>query len=58
MNKAVEELFCYSRKELMNMNVTNLYVNKEDIERFKKEIEKKGYVKNFEVKLKRKDGKE
>ncbi len=58
INKAGEELFGYSRKELMNMNVTNLYVNKEDRERFKKEIEKKGYVKNFEVKLKRKDGKE
>ena len=58
INKAGEELFGYSRKELMNMDVTNLYVNREDRERFKKEIEKRGYVKNFEVKLKRKDGKE
>ena len=58
INKAGEELFGYSKKELMRINVTNLYVNKEDRERFKREIEKRGYVKNFEVKLRRKDGKE
>ena len=57
INKAGEELFGYSRKELLSMNVENLYANKEDRERFKQEIKKKGYVKNFEVKLKRKDGK-
>ena len=39
------------------MNVENLYENKEDRNRFKEEIEKKGFVKDYEVRLKRKDGK-
>jgi len=58
INKAGEELFGYTKKELLSMNVENLYANRKDRERFKQEIKKKGYVKNFEVKLRRKDGKE
>jgi len=58
VNKAGEELFGYTREELLSMNVENLYADKKDRERFKKEIRKKGYVKNFEVKLKKKNGME
>ncbi len=57
INKAGERLFGYSREELLNMNVVNLYERKEDREKFKKDIEEKGMVKDYEVKLKRKDGK-
>ena len=56
INKAGEKLFGYSREELLKMNVENLYENKEDRERFKKEILKKGFVKDYEVRLRRKDG--
>ena len=58
INKAGEDLFGYSRDELLNMNVENLYANKEDREKFKKEISKRGFVRNYEVKLRKKDGKE
>ena len=58
INKAGEELFGYTRDELLKMNVENLYSNKEDREKFKMQISKKGYVKNYEVRLKKKNGKE
>ncbi len=57
INRAGEKLFGYKRDELIKMNPAELYENKEDRERFKKEIEKKGFVKDYEVRLKRKDGK-
>jgi len=57
INEAGEKLFGYTKEELRRMNVENLYENKEDRNRFKKEIEKKGFVKDYEVRLKRKDGK-
>ncbi len=57
INKAAEKLFGYTREELLKMNVENLYVDKSDRERFKREISQKGFVKDYEVKLRRKDGK-
>ena len=57
MNRAGEKLLGYTREELLHMNSGDLYANREDRERFKKEIEKQGFVKDYEVKLKRKDGK-
>lgn len=57
INKAAEKLFGYTREELLGMNVENLYVDKEDRDRFKREIAQKGFVKDYEVKLRRKDGK-
>jgi len=57
INKAGEKLFGYTRDELLNMNVENLYQKKEDREKFKREIAQKGFVKDYEVKLRRKDGK-
>ena len=57
INEAGEKLFGYTREELLNMDVSNLYANKNDRIRFQRDIKKKGYVKDYEVKLKRKDGK-
>ena len=55
-NQAAIELFGYSREEILKLNVQNTYVNLEDRERFQKEIRKNGSVKDFEVKLRKKDG--
>jgi len=57
VNKAGEELLGYSRDELLKMNGADLYANREDRERFMREIAEKGFVKDYEVKYKRKDGK-
>jgi len=57
INKAGEKLFGYTREELMKMDPAEFYENKEDREKFKREIEKKGFVKDYEVRFRRKDGK-
>ncbi|KAA0002012.1 MAG: PAS domain S-box protein [Thermoplasmata archaeon] len=57
VNKAFEELFGYSKKELLKMNARDMYLKKEDREKFQKKIEKNGFVKDYEVKFRRKDGK-
>lgn len=56
INEAGEKLFGYSREELLRMNAEDLYENIEDRKRFQMELEKNGFVKNYEVRLKRKDG--
>lgn len=57
MNKAAEELFGYSREELLNINVKQLYANPEDRKRFVDKLERDGFVRNMEMTYKRKDGK-
>ncbi len=59
INKAGEKLFGYNKEELLKINTENLYADKEDRHKFKEEIAKSkdGSVTNFEVRLKRKDGK-
>ncbi len=59
VNPAGIEFFGYDNKEeLLAVDIgRDLYVNPEDRERFKKEMADKGYVRNFEVDFKRKDGK-
>jgi two-component system cell cycle sensor histidine kinase/response regulator CckA len=57
-NQSVVDLFGYSRKELRSLNVIQLYVNLDDRSKFQKVIEKRGSVRNFEVKLRKKDGTE
>ena len=50
------DLFGYTKKEMTAMNFKDLYVNPEDGNRFQKEINEKGSVKGFEVRLRREDG--
>jgi len=57
INRAGEELLGYTKEELLNMNAADVYADKEEREKFIKEIEEKGFVKDYEVKYKRKDGK-
>jgi PAS domain S-box-containing protein len=59
MNRAGIELLGYeSLEELQRLNVGNdLYLNAARREEYKNELNRKGYVKDFEAVLKRKDGK-
>jgi two-component system cell cycle sensor histidine kinase/response regulator CckA len=58
INLAGVELFGYNRKEeLIGMDLlANLYVDPQRRDDFRRRIDQDGYVKDFEVKLKRKDG--
>jgi PAS domain S-box-containing protein len=57
-NEATLELFGYTRDEMKDLNVIELYQNPEDRRRFQEEIEEKGSVRDYEVKFKKKDGTE
>lgn len=59
INPSGVELFGYSSKEeIFKINISNdLYTNPADREIFQKALEKEGYVKDYEVVFKRKDGK-
>ena len=58
INRAGVELYKYgSKEELLAIDVTtDLYVNPEDRKQFQEELARKGFVKDFEMTLKRKDG--
>ncbi len=60
VNQSAVEMFGYeSKEELLNINIPrDLYVNPEDRRRMKREIEKEGFVKEFQQRLKKKDGTE
>jgi PAS domain S-box-containing protein len=57
-NEAMLNLFGYTRDEISNLNVHELYVNPETRKKFQQEIEEKGFVKDFELRLRKKDGTE
>lgn len=55
-NPAMTELFGYDREEIVGLDARMLYADPEDRKRFRAEIEPTGTVKDFEVRLQRKDG--
>jgi len=55
VNQSFLELFGYTREEIMNLNTNDAYVDLDERFRFQKEIEQKGFVREFEVKLRKKD---
>ena len=57
-NQSTMELFGFSREEMFKLNLRELYVNPEDWRQFKRDIEEKGSVRDYEVKLKNKSGEE
>ncbi len=57
INQAGMEMLGYSDKnELMGTKVSDTYLHREVSKVFRKEIAKEGFLKDFEAKLKRKDG--
>ena len=55
-NQAAMTLFGYSREEILQMSITDLYPTPEERLRFQKAIESTGSVTNFPVQLRRKNG--
>ena len=59
INQAGAEVFGFrSSEEMIGVNFKDLYIDPADIDRFRKEIAKKGYVTNYLNHMKRRDGKE
>ncbi|MBN1254213.1 MAG: MEKHLA domain-containing protein [Deltaproteobacteria bacterium] len=54
-NQAALDLFDYTMEEMRQINAQKIYADHADIQRFQKEIEKKGFVRDFELKLRKKD---
>jgi len=57
-NPSALELFGYTREEMLGLKVQSLYAHSEDRAKFQDEIEKKGFVKNYEIKFRQKNGAE
>ncbi len=57
-NPAFLELFGYSEEEIPQFNMSRAFADQWDEDRFEKEIEEKGLVKDFEWRAVRKDGTE
>jgi diguanylate cyclase (GGDEF)-like protein/PAS domain S-box-containing protein len=55
-NQAMLDLFGYTRKEIMAMSFGDLYARPDDAVEFRKEIARSGSVRDYEVRLLRKDG--
>lgn len=55
-NPAGMELFGYSREEIIGSDIIKIYIDPEDREKFKRTILEKGYVRDYEIKFKKKDG--
>lgn len=55
-NRSTLELFGYTAEEMRNVNIKATYVNADDRKIFQREIEEKGSVRDYELKLRKKDG--
>jgi len=58
INQSFLNFFSYTREELMDKDVREIYINPDDRSLFRQEIDKKGSIQDFEVKLRKKDGTE
>jgi two-component system sensor histidine kinase/response regulator len=57
-NQSALDLFGYTIEEMRKINAQQLYVDHADVQRFQEEIEEKGFVRDFELKLRKKDSAE
>lgn len=57
-NQSALDLFGYKREEIIGQSVLKLYSQVDDRTRFQREIEEKGFVRDYYLKLRKKDGTE
>ncbi len=57
-NQSTLDLFHVDKNEMVRMNIRNLFKNVEDWKQFQKDIEDKGSVRDYDVRLKNKQGEE
>lgn len=57
-NRSTLDLFGYSGEEMLGIDTKSVFVNPDEYERLQDEIAQKGSVREFEVKLRKKDGTE
>ena len=57
-NSSFCELFGYTSKEMIGKDVVELYLDPADRPKFQEEMEKKGFLKDYELKMRKKDGTE
>ena len=55
-NQAYLDLFGYTKKEMEKIRAGDTYCNPSDMHVFRQEIKEKGFVRDLELKLKKKDG--
>ncbi len=55
-NKAAEELYGYTFKELQGKPIFDLYADKEELARMMSQLRREGYVKNYEINMRKNDG--
>jgi PAS domain S-box-containing protein len=58
MNQSIIDTLGYTREELMRMDIRMLYVYPKDRKRFQDAIEREGFVRDYEVKFRKRDGTE
>ena len=56
VNQAFVELFGYTKDETLKLNAKTAYLTNEDRERLKQVINKNDFIRDFEIKLKKRDG--
>jgi PAS domain S-box-containing protein len=56
VNQGMVDLFGYTREELLSIDVRQLFWDPSDRPKFQASIEKQGFVKDYELRLRRKDG--
>ena len=56
VNQSMLDLFGYSREEMIGLNARKTYVYPEDRTKFQQEIERRGFVRDYEIKLRKKNG--
>jgi len=58
INPAMQKLFGYTQKEMLKLNAWMLCAHPEDWDRFQQKIAQEGFVQEYELKLRKKDGTE
>lgn len=55
-NGALLQMIDYTKKEIDQINIKDIYHNPEDLELTMKQVQKDGFIRNYETRLKRKNG--